>query len=263
MLFVHDPLPGADEHAAQEAAHGGRQRAAPAARRRPGPTRRSPSTPTCARRAATGRWCAPSASYAEYYERWSLAWEAQALLRAVPVAGDAELGERFIALVDPLRYPAGGLPDAAVREIRRIKARVEAERLPRGADPHRHLKLGRGGLADVEWTVQLLQLRHAGRLPALRTPSTLPALRAAADAGLVDPADAEVLAAAWTLASRVRNAVVLSRGRPSDSLPTAVRELDGIARLVGYPPGYAAVLDEDYQRLTRRARGVVERLFYG
>ena len=64
-------------------------------------------------------------------------------------------------LVDPLRYRDGGIAEADVREIRRIKARVEAERLPRGADPHRHTKLGPGGLADVEWTVQLLQLRHA------------------------------------------------------------------------------------------------------
>jgi glutamate-ammonia-ligase adenylyltransferase len=202
-------------------------------------------------------------AYAEYYERWALPWEAQALTRAVPVAGDPDVGEGFTTLADRLRWPAEGLPDPAVREIRRIKARVEAERLPRGADPHRHLKLGRGGLSDVEWTVQLLQLRYAGGLPALRTPSTLSALRAAADAGLVSSADAGVLAAAWTLASRIRNAVVLSRGRPSDSLPTAVRELDGIARLVGYRPGSAAALEEDYQRLTRRARSVVERVFYG
>jgi glutamate-ammonia-ligase adenylyltransferase len=111
--------------------------------------------------------------------------------------------------------------------------------------------------------VQLIQLQHARQVEALRTPSTLGALQAASDAGLVASADAEVLAAAWTLASRVRNAVVLSRGRPSDSLPTALRELDGVARLVGYPPGSAAVLDDDYQRLTRRARTVVERIFYG
>jgi glutamate-ammonia-ligase adenylyltransferase len=97
----------------------------------------------------------------------------------------------------------------------------------------------------------------------LRTPSTLAALHAAADAGLIARGDAEVLEAAWILASRVRNAVVLSRGRPSDSLPTAVSELDGIARLVGYPPGSAAALDDDYQRVTRRARTVVERVFYG
>src|SRR5204863_3420979 len=118
-------------------------------------------------------------SYAEYYARWAHPWEAQALTRALPAVGDAELGERFEALVDHVRWPAGGLPEAAVREIRRIKARVESERLPRGADPHRHLKLGRGGLSDVEWAVQLLQLRHAGDVAALRTPSTLGALRAA------------------------------------------------------------------------------------
>ena len=75
-------------------------------------------------------------SYDEYYRRWSLTWEAQALTRAVPVAGDEDLAARFVALVDPLRWPVGGLDDAAVREIRRIKARVESERLPRGADPH-------------------------------------------------------------------------------------------------------------------------------
>ncbi len=111
--------------------------------------------------------------------------------------------------------------------------------------------------------MQLLQLRHAGELPELRTPSTIGALRAAADAGLVAEPDAGALAAAWTLASRVRNAVVLWRGRPADSLPTGVRELDAVARLVGYPPGSAGRLDDDYQRTTRRARSVVERVFYG
>src|SRR5690606_4481176 len=101
------------------------------------------------------------ASYAEYYQRWSSPWESQALLRARPVAGDDGLGERFVALVDPLRYPPGGADATTLREVRRLKARMEAERLPRGMDPSRHLKLGRGGLSDVEWTVQLLQLQHA------------------------------------------------------------------------------------------------------
>jgi glutamate-ammonia-ligase adenylyltransferase len=166
-------------------------------------------------------------------------------------------------VADPVRWPAGGLPEPAVREIRRIKARVEAERLPRGADPQRHLKLGRGGLSDVEWTVQLLQLRHAGELSGLRTPSTTAALAAAAELGVLDPADADVLLAAWRLASRVRNATVLWRGRPADALPTNIRELDGVARIVGYPPGSAGQLEEDYQRTTRRARTVVQRVFYG
>jgi [glutamine synthetase] adenylyltransferase / [glutamine synthetase]-adenylyl-L-tyrosine phosphorylase len=262
VLFVHDPLPGADPRQAEETA------AAVAGELRrllssPGPEPPLAVDADLRPEGRNGPLVRTLDSYAEYYARWSQPWEAQALTRAVPLTGDAHLGERFTALVDPVRWPAGGLAEHGVREIRRIKARVEAERLPRGADPHRHLKLGRGGLSDVEWTVQLLQLRHAGDVPALRTPSTLEALRAAADAALVARHDAEELAAAWTLASRLRNAVVLYRGRPSDSLPTAVRELDGVARLVGYTPGSAGRLDDDYQRITRRARNVVERLFYG
>ena len=100
------------------------------------------------------------ASYASYYARWSLVWESQALLRAAPVAGDRELGEQFVKLINPMRFPEEGLSIEDEREIRRIKARVETERLPRGTDPKLHLKLGPGGLADVEWTVQLLQLKH-------------------------------------------------------------------------------------------------------
>ncbi|WP_354639924.1 bifunctional [glutamine synthetase] adenylyltransferase/[glutamine synthetase]-adenylyl-L-tyrosine phosphorylase [Kitasatospora camelliae] len=203
------------------------------------------------------------ASYTAYYRRWSHAWESQALLRAEPVAGDVELGERFRALIDPLRYPGTGVPERDLLEIRRIKARVESERLPRGADPTTHTKLGRGGLADVEWTVQLLQLQHGHELPGLRTTRTRKALAAAAAAGLLGREDAEVLDTAWVLASRVRAAVMLVRGRPGDSFPGEARELAGVARYLGYGAGHSGELVDDYRRATRRARGVVERIFYG
>ncbi|RKT52758.1 bifunctional [glutamine synthetase] adenylyltransferase/[glutamine synthetase]-adenylyl-L-tyrosine phosphorylase [Saccharothrix australiensis] len=201
-------------------------------------------------------------SYRAYYAQWSELWEAQALLRARFVAGDAELGARFIDLVEPVRYPAGGLDAASVREIRRIKARVEAERLPRGADPSTHTKLGRGGLADVEWTVQLVQLRHAFEVPSLRTPSTVGGLRAACEAGLVSEEDAAALRESWVMATRARNAVVLVRGKPGDQLPTAGRDLAAVAGVMGHPEDPGAFLDS-YRRTTRRARAVVERVFYG
>jgi glutamate-ammonia-ligase adenylyltransferase len=203
-------------------------------------------------------------SYAAYYGRWSSPWEAQALLRAAPIAGDAALGAEFVAAIDPVRYPAGGLPVAAETEIRRLKARVDSERLPRGADPATHTKLGRGGLADVEWTVQLLQLRHAAAVPGLRTTRTLDALAAAAAAGLLAADDAAALEAAWRIATRARNAVVLVRGRPSDQLPRLGRDLVAVMRVIGYPPGRdpGQFLD-DYRRATRRARRVVDRVFYG
>ena len=203
------------------------------------------------------------ASYAAYYRRWALVWEAQALLRAAPLAGDAELAADFLALVAPVRYPADGLTNTQVLEVRRIKARVETERMPRGVDPGLAIKLGRGGLADVEWTVQLWQLRYAGQLPGLRTTSTLGALRAAVAAGLVDDDDAAVLAQAWTLAGRTRDALVLVRGKPLEVLPSGGRELDAVARLLGHPPGSQSAFLDDYRRTTRRARAVVQRVFYG
>jgi glutamate-ammonia-ligase adenylyltransferase len=201
-------------------------------------------------------------SYAAYYERWSLTWEAQALLRARGVAGDAALLDDFTALADAIRYPAAFSP-ADAREVRRIKARVEAERLPHGADPSRHLKLGRGSLSDVEWYVQLLQLQHAAALPALRTTSTLHALDAEREAGLVAEADASRLGAAWLIASRARSAMTLWTAKTADVLPTDRRALEGVARLLEYPPGSASRLEEDYLRATRVARQVFERGFYG
>ena len=261
VLFVHDPLPGADERDATEAAH------AVVAELRSLLSVPSPDPPLMVDadlrpEGRQGPVVRTLASYEAYYRRWSHVWESQALLRADPVAGDVGLGERFLALVDPLRYPADGLDESSVREIRRIKARVESERLPRGADPGRHTKLGPGGLADVEWTVQLLQLCHAAAVPGLRTTRTLPALAAAATARLLTDEQAEVLAHSWRSASRLRNAVLLVRGRPGDSLPTDLRELAGVARVLGYPSGAPSALVEDYRRATRRARTVVEAVFY-
>lgn len=201
-------------------------------------------------------------SYQVYYTQWAQTWEAQALLRAVPLAGDVELGNRFVAMIDPVRYPKGGLTARQATDIRRLKARVDAERLPRGADPTTHTKLGRGGLADVEWTVQLLQLQHAHQIPALRTPSTCTAVRAAAEAGLVAQTDAETLLAGWQLATKTRNVLTLVRGKQVDQLPSSGRDLAAVARALGHSadddPG--EVLDE-YRRTTRRARAVVERSF--
>ncbi|HKY57765.1 MAG TPA: bifunctional [glutamine synthetase] adenylyltransferase/[glutamine synthetase]-adenylyl-L-tyrosine phosphorylase [Aeromicrobium sp.] len=199
-------------------------------------------------------------AYRTYYAQWSAVWEAQALLRARPVIGDPGLCAAFTELIDPLRWPEAGIPDDDVREIRRIKARVDSERLPRGADPATHFKLGRGGLADLEWTVQLLQMRHAHAVPGLRTTRTVDAIRAAAEADLVTAADAESLIEAWRFVSRIRNAGFLVRGKPVSSLDELANERAGVASLMGYPE--SEPLMDDYRRITRHARQVVERLFY-
>ena len=261
VMFVHDPLPGAAEREATDAAHA----VANELRRLlalPAPDPPLHVDPDLRPEGRQGPLVRTLASYAAYYARWSAPWEAQALLRARFAAGDAALGAEFTAMIDPLRYPEGGIPTSAVREIRRIKARMEAERLPRGADPTTHTKLGRGGLSDVEWVAQLLQLRHAHAVPELRTTRTVSALRAAVGAGLLSAADERVLSEAWRFASRIRDAIMLVKGRAGDSIPPGMRERVLLARALGYPPGGTEDFVDDYRRVTRRARQVVERVFY-
>ncbi|MER0445268.1 bifunctional [glutamine synthetase] adenylyltransferase/[glutamine synthetase]-adenylyl-L-tyrosine phosphorylase [Streptomyces sp. Edi4] len=262
VLFVHEPREGVEE---QEAARAANRVVAEMRRLLQLPAADPPLMIDADLRpeGKSGPMVRTLKSYEAYYRRWSLGWESQALLRAEAMAGDAELGARFIELIDPLRYPVRGLSDEAVREIRRLKARMESERMPRGADPTLHAKLGRGGLSDVEWTVQLLQMRHGWELPGLRTTRTRAALAAAHAAGLIDTEAASILDEAWVLATRVRNGVMLVRGRAGDTFPSDGRELAAVGRYLGYGPGHVGDMLEDYRRLTRRARGVVEELFYG
>lgn len=201
-------------------------------------------------------------AYRAYYQRWSVTWESQALLRARHVAGDKSLGDDFISLANETRYRSE-FGDSQIREIRRIKARVESERLPQGADPRRHLKLGPGGISDVEWLVQLIQLREAASHPALQTVSTLDALRAASEIGLIAPEDAEQLEDSWKFASEVRSAVKLWSGRSTDVLPRDWNDLEGVAGVLGVPSGHTSELGERWFNVSRRARSVFEREFFG
>jgi [glutamine synthetase] adenylyltransferase / [glutamine synthetase]-adenylyl-L-tyrosine phosphorylase len=262
VLFVHDPLPGAAEEAATRAAHAVAE-SLRALLSRPGPDPALLVDADLRPEGRQGPLVRTLASYLAYYRRWSAAWEAQALLRAEFAAGDRQLGADFIAIADDMRYPDGGVDDRAIREVRRIKARMEAERMPRGVEPALHLKLGPGGLADVEWVAQLLQLRHAWAVPELRTTRTLAALHAASSAGLITVADADTLASSWLLASRIRDAVMLVRGRASDTLPSLPIDLAVVAQVLGYPLGGSQDLVQDWRRAARQARAVMERLFYG
>jgi glutamate-ammonia-ligase adenylyltransferase len=262
VLFVHEPRDGVDEREASQAAN---KVVSEMRRLLQIPSADPPLLIDADLRpeGKSGPLVRTLTSYEAYYRRWALTWESHALLRAEPVAGDEDLGRRFIELIDPLRYPADGLADEAVREIRRLKARMESERLPRGADPKLHAKLGPGGLSDVEWTVQLMQLRHGSAEPGLRTTRTREALAAARAAALITEEDAATLDEAWVLATRVRNAVMLVRGRAGDTFPSDPRELAAVGRYLGYGPGHVGDMLDGYRRTARRARGVMEELFYG
>jgi [glutamine synthetase] adenylyltransferase / [glutamine synthetase]-adenylyl-L-tyrosine phosphorylase len=199
------------------------------------------------------------ASYETYFDRWAQTWERQALLRARLVAGDRALGERFLDLVHRFVWDRP-VTDEEVADIRRMKARIEQERIPPREDPQFHLKLGRGSLSDIEWTAQLLQLGHG-----VAATGTVAALEALEGAGVLAPADAQILGQAYRFLERTRNrwhlvATLPGGVPPGDALPTDPAALSRLARSLGTVP---TALRDEYRRVTRRARRVVERLFYG
>lgn len=265
VIYVHEPLPGADPEAARAQA----ERLAQAV----GLLLGQPLKPAvlAERKLQVDVDLRPEGkqgplvrtvdSYREYYERWAEVWERQALLRAMPLAGSDEVAAKFVAMIDRVRYDRG-LTDAELLQIRRLKARVEGERLPRGADPKRHLKLGPGGLSDVEWIVQTIQLRYAAEHPELRVTGTLAALRAAEALGLLSQDDSSVLQEAWLLASDIRAAVVACTGRANDCLPSNRHELRSVAQWTGYGSDDASGLEEDWLRTARHARTVFEEFFH-
>ncbi len=201
------------------------------------------------------------ASYEAYWERWAEPWELQALLRVRSVAGDRELGRRFEHAAAQ-RAHGTGLDQERLVATRRMKARIEKERIPKRVDPERHVKLGPGGISDVEWTVQLLQLAHAESQVALRSPSTLTALDAIEDQGLLDHRDVVWLREGFRFATTVRNRLTLLRQREPDALPTGER-LEQLARAMGYGRGGRQQLEADWFRNARHVRAVMERSFYG
>lgn len=265
VMFVHRPVEGADEKEAQAQANRVVNRLMQLIKQpvRPAIRAERPLEVDADLRpeGKQGALVRSLDSYRAYYERWAETWEFQALLRARPIAGSEDLGRAFVELIDPYRYPREFTVEQA-QQVRRMKARVEHERMPHGADRTRQLKLGRGGLSDVEWLVQLIQLQHAHKVEGLRTTSTLDALDAAVQANLVAAEDAEVLRDAWLLATKIRGGNVLRGVRQSDLLPTLRDALEAVARWSGYTPGSARQLEEDYLRVTRNARKVYERLFF-
>jgi glutamate-ammonia-ligase adenylyltransferase len=204
-------------------------------------------------------------AYAEYHRRWGETWERQALLRARPVTGDLSVLDRFMTLAGEIVW-GQPLTEDEIRSIRRMKARTERERIPAGEDPQFHFKLGKGSLADVEWTAQLLQL-EAG----IRSPGTLEVLEALVAAGRLEPEEGAILTEAYQTLAFTRSrwhlvgnfvagagGVVSTTG--SDSLP---QEREALARLARSLETSPVELREMYRRVTRRARRVVERRFYG
>jgi glutamate-ammonia-ligase adenylyltransferase len=199
-------------------------------------------------------------AFRSYYRDRAEPWERLALIKARPVAGASDVAAAFAEIAAEHAYPAIVGVDM-VRSIRHIKARVEKERVPAGEDPDFHLKLGPGGLTDIEFLVQMLQLRVGHAEPSVRTSSTLGGLRALEGLGLISAAETAGLAESYRLCVRLRNRLFLQMARPHDSLPVDGEEAARLAHSLGYDN--RADLREEYRRVTRRARRIFVKKFYG
>ena len=200
-------------------------------------------------------------SYERYYQRWAQPWEFLALTQARVVAGDHELGERWRERIMPqvYRQPA---PEQRLTEVRTMKARVERER-GGGRGGAIDLKLGAGGLSDIEWTAQLLALEHGGDDPRLQVAQTRLLLAAAHDAGHLDDRQHAWLSDGWRQLSRLRNALYLIGMRHSHLLPAKAEVRAHAAQVLGYEQPGIQQLEEDLRRTMRRVRTVHEQVFYG
>ena len=201
------------------------------------------------------------AAWLEYWERWGQTWEFQALLKARAVAGDEGLGRRFTSAAEDFAYPEY-LPVERVAEIRRMRVRMEEQRI-RQPDARRfHFKLGHGGLADVQFAVELSQLRHGREHQDVRQRHTLEALEALARERLIEDAAALALGEAYVFLNEVKNAMEIDRRVHAEALPSTAEDQVALARRLGYEEFPRASFLEDYRRITRRARRAMERVFY-
>jgi glutamate-ammonia-ligase adenylyltransferase len=201
------------------------------------------------------------AAYLEYWQRWGKTWEFQALLKARSVAGDEVLGKRFILAAEDLAYP-DILPVEEVAEIRRMRVRMEEERVKPPDARRFHFKLGYGGLADVQFAVELSQLRWGRDHPAVRQRHTLDALEALTKERLIEDTAALALGEAYVFLNEVKNAMEVDRRVPAEALPPGPEAQVALARRLGYEEFPRASFLEDYRRITRRARRAMERVFY-
>lgn len=198
-------------------------------------------------------------SHLAYYQRWAKTWEFQALLKARPVAGDLDLGEEYVAAVQPLVWKAAERENF-VPDVQKMRRRV-VENIP-VAEVDRQLKLGPGGLRDVEFAVQLLQLVHGRADTSLRSGTTLDALKALAAGGYVGRTDAAQLDEAYRFLRSMEHRIQLFRLRRTHLVPEDEAELRRIGRSLGLRTDPIAELLREWKRHATVVRRLHEKLFY-
>ncbi|MGW7193269.1 bifunctional [glutamine synthetase] adenylyltransferase/[glutamine synthetase]-adenylyl-L-tyrosine phosphorylase, partial [Streptomyces sp. NPDC054838] len=199
------------------------------------------------------------ASHLAYYQRWAKTWEFQALLKARAVAGDPELGAEYIEAITPLVWQAAERENF-VADVQKMRRRV-VDNIP-AAQVDRELKLGPGGLRDVEFAVQLLQLVHGRSDATLHSGTTLDALHALAAGGYVGRADAAQLHDAYRFLRAMEHRIQLYRLRRTHLVPEDENDLRRLGRSMGLRTEPVAELNKAWRRHASVVRRLHEKLFY-
>lgn len=194
-----------------------------------------------------------------YYADWSDTWERQALIKARAAAGDAALGARFVRDVQPLVYPETPDPDRRM-EIAAMKDRIDAQLGEQGRS-ETDIKLGRGGIRELEFAVQALQIEHGGRDPWLRQGNTLLALHRLAEKGYVGFAEYATLSEAYAFLRHLEHRLQLGQNRQTSTLPRDPEEWRVLARRMRLGDATPGAEGEALARHLERHRACV-RSFY-
>lgn len=190
----------------------------------------------------------------EYYADYGRAWERQALLKARPCAGHIPLGERFIQRLRPFVFPRY-FDDETLEDIRKVKAQSEAIIAQRG-DTDREVKQGRGGIRDIEFTVQILQLLNGGRHPHLRVRNTLAAIEALGIDGYLTPFEADTLSRNYVYLRQVEHRIQIEAGQQAHALPEKPEALEDFALRLGYESAEGFMTG--YRDRARETRAILE-----
>ncbi len=175
-------------------------------------------------------------SYLEHYETRSQPWELQALIKARPCAGDKELGERFLKDLEPLIYRKSFDP-SILKEMREIMSLIKKKMETKGS-AKTNVKLGKGGIREIEFMVQLFQLVHGGQRPEIRRANTLEALEILEKNGLLLKTDAVFLAEAYRFLRNTEHHLQMVQGLQTHTLPKKPADMERLARSLGFkPPG--------------------------
>ena len=199
-----------------------------------------------------------------YYESWGQCWERAAMIKAQPVAGARDLGHQFLKEIEPFIYRRY-LDYTTVDELRHMKARIENELLT-ASGKERNVKLGLGGIREIEFFTQALQLVNGGYEPRLRKPGTVPALAELARHNFISARERDLLIRAYSFLRQVEHKVQIVQEAHAHSIPEGKDEERALARRLGYRRKGAQTEREqfwrDYRRRTKNVRGMFDRLFY-